>query len=92
MAVDEDLDRPDRLAGSPATLNPDLSVWTVDRDDLSVRLDIMTGSFDRILLDYELAEDGLQDFVRGGSELGTAVEPRRRAAPRRGRRWRSDDE
>ena len=48
---------------------------------MSVRLDVMTGSFERILLDVELAEEGLQDFVRGGAELGqpstsAAGEPR----------------
>lgn len=78
------------LARIPDTLNQDLTVWTVERDDLTVRLDVMTGSYGRVLLDYELAEDGLQGFVRGGEQLG-------RPAPlgvggRRRRRWRSDEE
>ena len=30
----------------------------------------MAGTFARVLLDYELADTGLQDFVRGGNELG----------------------
>ncbi len=78
-------------AGSPPNLNPDLRVWTHERSDLSIRLDIMAGSFDRILLEYELAEGGLQDFVRGSSELGRPSNLGGRR-PRRGRRWRSDDE
>ena len=50
----------------------------------------MTGSFDRILLDHELAEDGLQGFVRGGGQVG---QPSRGGRGRgRRRRWRSDDE
>ena len=64
----------------------------MDRDDVSVRLDVMTGSVDRILLDYELAEEGLQDFVRGGAELGMPANLSGGRRPRRGRRWRSDDD
>lgn len=80
------------LAHDDGRFASDLLYWAVDRHDLSVRLDVMTGSFGRILLDYELAEDGLQDFVRGGAELGrpAALDGGRR--PRRGRRWRSDDD
>ncbi|HVH03265.1 MAG TPA: hypothetical protein VM891_10030 [Amaricoccus sp.] len=80
------------LAHDDGRFAGDLRYWAVDRHDLSIRLDVMTGSFGRILLDYELAEDGLQDFVRGGAELGkpAALDGGRR--PRRGRRWRSDDD
>jgi hypothetical protein len=78
------------LSRTPANLNPELDVWTVERDDLTVRLDIMAGTFTRVLLDYELAESGLQDFVRGGKQLGTPTAVSSRT--RRPRGWRSDDE
>lgn len=79
------------LARIPDELNPTLTVWRVERGDLTIRLDIMAGSFNRVLLDYELAETGLQDFVRGGGQLGTptAVSSRGRS---RSRGWRSEDE
>jgi len=79
-----------RLEG---TLSEGLKYWAVDREDVTVRLDVMTGRVRRILLDFELTEEGLQDFVRGGSELGLPSNlsggSRR---PRGGRRWRSDDD
>jgi len=71
----------------------DLRCWSVDRDDVSVRLDVSTGSYRRILLDYELADEGLQDFVRGSAGVGAPANltgSGRR--PRRGRRWRSEDD
>ena len=77
------------LARLPETLNPGLTVWKVDMEDLTVRLDVMAGTFDRVLLDYELADTGLQGFVRGGEALGTPTAVRK---GRRQRRWRSDDE
>lgn len=78
------------LARIPDLLNPTLTVWTAERGDLTIRLDIMAGTFDSVLLDYELADEGLQGFVRGGNTLGTptAVSGRRR----RPRGWRSEDE
>jgi hypothetical protein len=86
---------PDRLASTglaatPPDLSEDLFVWRQERGDLTVRLDIMAGSFDRVLLDYELADSGLESYVRGGKELGMPGPLGARAARRR--RWRSDDE
>jgi hypothetical protein len=73
------------------TFGGGLKVWAYDRDDFSVRLDMTTGSFDRILLDHELAEEGIQGFVRGGAELGRPA-PMGGRHRGRGRRWRSEDE
>lgn len=70
----------------------DLRVWAYDRADFSVRLDVMTGTFDRILIDYELGEDAIVDFTRGGADFGRPSPGGGRGARRRGRRWRSDDE
>ena len=80
------------LSRIEGTLAAGLSYWPVDRDDVTVRLDVMTGSVARILLDYELAEEGLLDFVRGGSELGLPSNLGGGRRPRRGRRLRSDDD
>lgn len=70
----------------------DWSGWQYDRADMTLRLDMMTGTFDSVLIDYELGTDGLQGYVRGGSQVGAptplGVSPRRG----RGRRWRADDE
>jgi hypothetical protein len=78
-----------QMGGNLAT---ELKVWAYDRDDFSVRLDIMTGSYDRILLEYELAEEGIQGFVRGGGQLGQPAPMGGRRGRGRGRRWRSDDD
>lgn len=79
------------LAIFPTTLAipKDLLYWPHERDDVTVRLDIMAGTFGRVLLDYELADTGLQDFARGGSQLGT---PTAVGRTRRPRGWRSNDE
>jgi hypothetical protein len=76
------------LAQMGGNLATELRVWAYDRDDFSVRLDIMTGSFDRILIEHEFAEEGLQGFVRGGATLGQPGQ----SLTRRRRRWRSDDD
>lgn len=74
-------------------LASDLKGWAYDRDDFSVRLDVMTGPFDRILLDYELADEGFQPFApRGGGELGRPGPMGGRRRGRRSRRWRAEDE
>ena len=74
------------------SLPADLRAWEYDRADMTLRLDIMTGTFDTVLINYELGADGLQDYVRGGGQVGApsplGPNPRRG----RGRRWRSDDE
>lgn len=78
------------LARIPDELNPTLTVWTVERGDLTIRLDVMAGTYDSVLLDYELADEGLQSFVRGGEALGTPA-PMGVGGKRR-RRWRSDND
>lgn len=68
-----------------------LTVWQVDLDDVSTRLDMVSGRFSRILIDMELTEEGLQDFVRGSNGLGlpSSLGPSTR---RRRRRWQSDED
>lgn len=79
------------LASTPPKLTKDLKVWSPERCDMTIRLDVSTGSFDRVLLEYELGEPGLQGFApRGGNQLGQPAP----LGVRRGRRprWRSDEE
>ena len=80
------------LAVGGFTLPAKLRAWGYERADMTLRLDMMTGTFDTVLINYELGADGLQDYVRGGSQVGApsplGPNPRRG----RGRRWRPDDE
>ena len=74
-------------------LAADLRGWAYDREDVSVRMDVMTGPLDRILLDYELTDDGFQPFsARGGAELGRPAPMGNRRRGKRSRRWRAEDE
>ncbi len=77
----------DGLTGLPNNL----MAWPYDRADLTLRLDILTGTFDKLLLDYEIGRDGLHDYVRGGRDVGAPMAARP-ATPRGGRRWRGDDD
>lgn len=77
----------DGLTGMPNNLK----AWPYDRADLTLRLDILTGTFDKLLLDYEIGRDGLHDYVRGGRDVGAPMAARP-ATPRGGRRWRGDDD
>jgi len=78
------------LASLPPHFATDLKYWTHERGDLTVRLDITAGAFSRVLLEYELADDGMQTFVRGGGQLGTPTAPG--VQTRRRPRWRSDED
>jgi hypothetical protein len=70
----------------------DLRVWVYDRDDMTLRLDQLTGTFDRLLLDHEIGREGLQDYVRGGNQAGSPSPLGPSTRRGRGRRWRADDE
>jgi hypothetical protein len=78
------------LASDNYTLPDDMKAWGYDRADMTLRLDMMTGTFDRLLIDYEIG-GGLQGYARGGSDVGQPS-PLRAGPARRGRRWRSEDE
>ena len=71
------------LAGQAGYFAEEIRVWIYDRADFSVRLDVETGPFERLLLDAEIGSAGLEGFVRGGRDSGTPT-----AGPARGRRWR----
>ncbi|PZQ46984.1 MAG: hypothetical protein DI556_18525 [Rhodovulum sulfidophilum] len=80
------------LATSGYQLPGDMVAWSVNREDMTLRLDEMTGTVDRLLIDYELGGEGIKDYVRGGRDVGrpSPIAPASRGV--RARRWRSDDE
>lgn len=68
-----------------------IKVWAYDRDDFSLRLNMMTGPLNRILLEQELSDEGLRGFSRGGGDRAFPTSPG--GGPRgRRRRWRADDD
>ena len=42
-------------------------VWTIDRDDMSVRLEVTTGPYERTLLEPELRGDRMSGAYSGAS-------------------------
>ena len=53
------------LAASVLEFAPDVRVWAYDKSDLSIRLDIETGTFDQILLEGELRADRARPGASG---------------------------
>jgi hypothetical protein len=78
------------LSAMQGLLAADLRGWAYNREDLSLRLDVMSGPLDRILLDFEMGDEGLQKFVRGGNQLGQPTPSGGRHSRRP--RWRADDD
>ena len=66
-----------------------IRVWAYDRDDFSLRLDMMTGPLSRILIDYEISDEGLRGYSRGGGDRAFPSSPGSSGGRRRG--WRGDD-
>lgn len=56
------------LPAEPPEFYDDVRVWVVDRDDLGLRLDLESGTFQRILLEAELQGDRA-----GGAYAGASV-------------------
>ena len=68
------------VSGLPATppngFSGGIMVWAVDRDDMSVRLDVTTGPFERTLLEPEMKGDRLSGAYSGANlRLGGANRP-----------------
>lgn len=70
------------VAGLQGSFAPEIRVWIYDREDLTVRLDTETGSFDRVLLEAELG--GVETSMMSAADGDDVPRPRRR----RRRRWR----
>lgn len=79
------------LAITARNFAPDFKIWQYERDDITLRLDPTSGTFGRVLIQEEVGKESLQDYVRGGADVGTptSLGAARRA---RSRRFRSDDE
>ena len=55
------------VAAQGYTFSDDMKVWSYDKGDFSIRLDVETGPFEEILLDMELAA-GMQGTHYSGAE------------------------
>lgn len=80
------------LAITKKNFAPDFRIWRYERDDMTLRLDPTSGTFGRLLIQEEVGKESLQDYVRGGAEVGTPSPLGARPRGGRGRRWRSDDD
>jgi hypothetical protein len=43
----------------------DIKVWSYDKADYTIRMDVETGMFEQVLLDAELDEDSIENFLSG---------------------------
>lgn len=77
------------LAGQRGSFALDLKVWLYDRADFTVRLDTESGTFDQVLLDYELGGGVGSGSMHAADADDPPPQTRRR---RRFRRWRSGDD
>jgi|AACY02.2.fsa_nt_gi hypothetical protein len=66
-----------------------IRVWAYDRADFTIRLDMETGTIERLLLENELGGRGLEWFVRGSAH---SDKPTPAAPPRRRGRWRPSED
>lgn len=71
---------------------PEFRIWQYEREDMTLRLDPTSGTFARLLIQQEMGKESLQDYVRGGAEVGTPSPLGARPRGGRGRRWRSDED
>ena len=54
------------VANTPSSMPDDILVWSYDKDDLSLRMDVSTGTLEQILLEMEFA----MDFGPAGQKFG----------------------
>lgn len=76
------------MVGQRGSFSPDIRMWLYDRADFTVRLDTDTGTFEKLLLDYELG-GGL---ASGSMQSGDGDDPPRPPGARRRRRWRGSSD
>jgi hypothetical protein len=53
------------VAGRTSSFSEDMKVWSYDKGDFSLRMDIETGPFEEILLEAELAAEEMQGYYSG---------------------------
>ena len=77
------------LAGQKGSFATGMKMWLYDRADFTVRLDTESGTFEQVLLEYELGGGIGSGSMQSGDGDDVPPPPRRR---RRYRRWRSGDD
>lgn len=55
------------VAATDLSWSDDMRVWSYDKGDFSIRLDIETGPLDQILLDMELEADQMRSYLSGAN-------------------------
>ena len=53
------------VAGRTGSFSEDMKVWSYDKGDFSLRMDIETGPFEEILLEAELVAEEMQGYYSG---------------------------
>ena len=53
------------VAGRTGSFSEDMKVWSYDKGDFSLRMDVETGPFEEILLEAELAAEEMQGYYSG---------------------------
>lgn len=72
------------VASGDSSFAPDVKMWIYDRADYTMRLDVESGSFDRVLFEFEQGGGIIAGSMQGGDAEG----PSAGGAPPRRRRWR----
>lgn len=76
------------VVGQRGSFAPEIRMWLYDQADFTVRLDTDAGTFEKLLIDYELG-GGLRS---GSMQSGDGDDPPRPPMPRGRRRWRSSSD
>jgi hypothetical protein len=53
------------VAATAKSFTSDMQVWSYDKGDFSIRMDVETGFFEHILLEVELSSDRLRTYSSG---------------------------
>lgn len=68
------------VATEDYSYSEDIRVWSYDKGDFSIRLDIQTGPFDQILLDAELDAERMRSYFGGANVQMRGANVRMRGA------------
>ncbi len=61
------------VAAQEYSFSDDMRVWSYDKEDLTIKLDMESGSFTDLLLEAGLNEDSLQSYYSGAKVSGAKV-------------------
>lgn len=70
------------VAAQDYSFSEDIRVWAYDKDDMSIKLDMETGSFTDLLLEAGLNEDSLQSYHSGARASGARASGARASGAR----------